>query len=62
MIKFDLTPKSEKLAEEWTKEHRKECPLATFSYRFSPNGIGVGIDMECNNCKKEKDITDYDCW
>jgi hypothetical protein len=62
MRRFELTPESERLAEEWSKEHRKKCLLATYSYTFSPNGIGIGIDMSCNQCGEIRDVTDYDSW
>lgn len=38
-------------------------------YRFarqivsaSGGGIGIRFIASCLNCKKEEDITDYDCW
>jgi len=44
--------------------HGKVCSKireAPFEYKFTPTGIGNGVDIICP-CGKKKDITDYGSW
>jgi len=68
MIKFDLTEKEEKSANEWMEKQKKikKSPQTgiggRFSYRFTPTGIATAVTIIDNYLKEEKNITDYDCW
>lgn len=42
----------------------REVPYShlTFTYCFTPTGIGVTCKVKCNQLDLQKDITDYECW
>ena len=67
---FKLSDKECQAAEEFIKEHNKQCDTPysgangcpKFSYIFSPFGLGTFVRIRCNVCKNEKNITDIDTW
>ena len=68
---FKLTEEEKKKAEEFIKKHlgtckvynRAGCPVGPlFSYKFTPTGIGVAVEIECEECHETENITDYDTW
>lgn len=70
-MKFELDEVEEKAAKEFTNKHSKICasynshgfPIGTlFNYIFTPTGIGIGVSIQCNSCKEEANITNYDNW
>ena len=68
MITYDLNEVEKKSANEWIEkqEKKKKSPKTLigdrFSYRFNQTGIGTAVIIIDNLLKKEKNITDYDCW
>jgi len=53
---------------KFAKKHYK-CPIKNnalnggqFSYIFTPMGIGNVIEVRCNYCNKQTNVTDVDCW
>ena len=50
-----------KSLEEWSYEHGKTCKKRSYSYRFTPTGIGTGVTVECG-CGAQENITDYESW
>ena len=44
-------------AEEFCKHH-----CGQIHYKVWLTGVGVRINICCEGCKLEEDITDYDCW
>jgi len=64
-----MNDKEETLFELFKKEHYekhknkkwKAKNHSILKLNFN-SGIGIGYDIQCMYCKKEKDITDYDCW
>lgn len=62
-MNIKLTDIEVKSFKKFQKKHRKICNKNTnFSYIITPTGIGTGINIRCNKCMKEKDITDYGSW
>jgi hypothetical protein len=63
MIQFKLSPKEEKDIEEW-KEAIKTVygSYGTFTYKFTPTGIGTVIVVYSELADIEKDFTDLDSW
>lgn len=60
VTEFILHEKEAQRAKEFIEKHSKcGCGL---SYRFTLTPIGIGVDVECPNCGKIEDITDYDTW
>lgn len=52
--------------EEFRERH-KDCEFTStiggkFSFTFTPTGLGNIIEVKCNACKKEEDITNIDYW
>jgi hypothetical protein len=54
---------------EWKefREKHKECELTAtiggkFSFIFTPTGLGPIVEVRCNKCGKQEDITNYDVW
>jgi len=62
MIYFQLSQKEEKSAKDWQKYHKGICTYRSFSYVFTPTGIGDAVYIRCDYCKKQKEITDYENW
>lgn len=63
---IELTPKEQKRIKDFIQEH-KDCIFTSsiggkISYIVTPTGIGSIIEVRCNACGKQKDITDIDCW
>lgn len=68
MAFLQLNEKEQELANEFVKEH-KDCIEYNhstigghFDYIVTPTSIGEIVHIQCSICKKNKDITDYDCW
>ncbi|MNR53595.1 hypothetical protein D3C85_1736340 [compost metagenome] len=42
----------------------KEVPYdaLTYTYCFTPTGIGSVLKVKCNQLDLQKDVTDYECW
>lgn len=63
---FSLDDVETERENDFIKEH-KGCvsPSAMgekFSYTFYPGGVGTAIVIKCLICRKEKNITNFDCW
>lgn len=73
-IYFELSGKSYEEAQEFIKEHdhseefkaQGKMGFSTlgqqFSYIFTPGGLGDSIEIRCNHCGENKDITDTENW
>lgn len=72
MRTFKLNDNEEKAFQEFYKKHEK-CrekavgrfgqPLpGTYSFIFTPTGIGNAVECQCNICNKKEDITDVSSW
>lgn len=64
---FVLTEKQDKNVSTWYKRHAcsteaKRLKVRVLSYTFTPNGVGVGMEVKCSGCDSVLDITDYDTW
>jgi len=64
---FELSSTEQESLKKWLKEHNKKCKLKRkgkkrfLTYCFTPNGIGLGIEVKCS-CGKSVDVTDIDSW
>lgn len=62
---FKLTPLEVWRGQQFQKEHkckRNIYKTPQFNYIFTHTGIGTGKAIQCENCGKICDITDYSCW
>ncbi len=42
----------------YRKQGRNRC----IRYTFLSTGVGVKVTVACRNCKKKRDISDYEAW
>lgn len=66
-MEFKLSEKESKAAEEFETKHRhsdvyKGAIGGHIVYRIIPTSLGNTINMYCNVCNVEENITDYSCW
>ena len=70
LTKFELNDIEAARCEEFQKKH-KECkpqtnslfpPNASYTFSFTPCGIGVVITITCPYCGETENVTDYDTW
>lgn len=62
-MNFELSKKEKEEADKFIEEHKKcDSKFTTFSYIFTPTGIGYNVEIRCNSCRKTLDITDYTTW
>ena len=65
-MKFELNAKEVKNLEAFKKRQKKlyvdKDQTVTYSYTFTPTGIGTVVEVENNFTKFVADITDYDSW
>ena len=60
---FDLNEKERKKLEKWQKKiKKKHGKYGSFTFKFTPTGIGNGIVVYSHLAKTEIDITDIDSW
>ena len=63
---FQLNAKEIKRLEAFKKHQKKlyvdKDQSVTYSYTFTPVGIGTVVEVENNFTKFVADITDYDSW
>ena len=60
---FFLNKVEEKRLEKWKKKIKKKyAKYGSFTFKFTPTGIGDNITVYSNLMDEEKDITDYDSW
>ena len=62
---FALNTEEFKRLEAFKKRHKKfvgKGQQSTYTYHFTPTGIGTKIEVENNTTKVVADITDYDSW
>ena len=65
-MNFKLNEAEQKAYEEFISKH-KDCKFSStiggkISITFTPTGLGDIIVVKCNECGKEKDITDISNW
>ena len=66
-ITFTLNAKELKRLEAFKKRQTKlidkdQLVTVTYTYQFTPTGVGTVIEVENNTTKVVADITDYDSW
>lgn len=59
-MKFELTVIQRLRLKSWKSLHSLTCLSSSFSYVFTPNGVGVSVAARCNKCGAEKDVTEYE--
>ena len=60
---FYIKKLEEKRLEKWKKKIKKKYgKYGSFTFKFTPTGIGYGIDVYSDLEDKTKDLTDYDSW
>lgn len=57
-MEFELTIVQKLRVKSWKAFHSLTCCGSSFSYVFTPNGIGTGIVVRCNRCGADKDVTE----
>lgn len=70
MIENTFTENELKAIQQFKEEHskcylKKDAEIPRFSFTITQEagtGIGINTFIECNSCRKRKDITDYDVW
>jgi len=61
--KFDLNPDQIKKLNIWEEKiKRKYKEYGTFTYSFTPCGIGIGIEVYSHLSKKKLDLSDVEHW
>jgi len=66
-IEFKASDKEVGKFNEWLEKHNKKCKLKkknkprSFTYCFTPLGMGTGIAVKCS-CGKSIDITNVEDW
>lgn len=61
MANYELTEDEQKKATKFKEKHYKKCNSGT-SIIFTETGIGLVVKVQCDNCGKLKDISDYSSW
>ena len=60
---FNLNEVEAKRLEKWQKKiKKKHGKYGSYTFKFTPTGIGNGIDVYSDLEDKTKDLTDYDSW
>ena len=64
---FEITPEQDDKIAQWIKEHKcsevaKRALHRSFTYCFTPTGIGDAQKVVCSACKSELVITDVSSW
>jgi hexokinase len=64
---FELTPEQDDQIAAWIRDHQcsevaKRSLHRSFTYCFTPTGIGDAQKVVCSACKKELDLTDVSTW
>ena len=60
---FDLNEKERKKLEKWQKKiKKKHGQYGSFTFKFTPTGIGNGITVYSHLENEELDVTDIDSW
>lgn len=67
-IQHNLTDKEYELVLEFQIRHRQlhgkdqSVSGGRFSFKIHPTGIGTAVEIVCNQCKRKKDVTEYESW
>ncbi len=48
--------------DKFEEKHKKKGCNEGFSFIITPTGIGDNIHVKCEDCRKEKDVSDYGSW
>ena len=63
MTEFSLNEKEEKKLKKWQNAIKEIYgEYGSYSFTFTPTGIGTGISVYSKLVDKELDITDLDSW
>jgi len=62
-MKFELDEDQIKKLQKWQAEIKKRHGMyGMYDYKFSPNGIGEGVEVYSHLAKKTLDLTDVSKW
>jgi len=61
-LSFRLSDEEIKKADSFIKKTREKYGEGTFTFSFTPTGIGVSTSIRSNLTKEELDITEYKKW
>ena len=68
LLTFTVEDTEREAANKWILEQKKNHPHpgttigGRFSYRFTPTGLGVGVEVIDNLTGASENVTDYDLW
>jgi len=67
LVDFSAMTEKEYKAKYRFEHTHKKCRRETatggqFTYHITPTSIGSIVVVECNVCKKKKDVTEYGAW
>lgn len=57
-MKFEITKDMEKKIREWDSCKAADVTGAKFSYVFIPTSLGTVIQVHCDICNRELDLTE----
>jgi hypothetical protein len=69
-MEFLLSKGQSEEAKKWMEEHKNQgCTQeksgaagGTYSYMFTPTGLGIVEEVKCNLCNEQFTLTDFSGW
>ena len=65
---FDMSVVESNKANEWKKTHKVDCEEqhsaigGRWTYCFTPTGLGPIVQIKCNICNDQLNVTDFGGW